>query len=102
MRAQQRGIRPTDIDFVIQHADVELEAGNGCRSLRISKRELAMLIKDGAPLAQVERAASVVVLVGEDGSEVVTVLHDCNPVGRRYRKQHPTWKRFVEQYSRAA
>ncbi len=61
-----------------------------------------MLVKDGAPLAQVERAASVVVLVGEDGSEVVTVLHDCNSVGRRYRKQHPTWKRFVEQYSRAA
>jgi hypothetical protein len=25
-RAQQRGIRPIDIDFVIQHADVELEA----------------------------------------------------------------------------
>jgi hypothetical protein len=62
-----------------------------------------MLVKDGAPLAQVERAASVVVLVGEDGSEVVTVLHDCNSTGRRYRKQHPTRKRkFVEQHSRAA
>jgi hypothetical protein len=100
-RAQQRGIRLDVIDFVIQHADVDLEAGDGCRSLRISKRGLAMLGGDCTSLALSERAANVVVLVAADG-DVVTVMHDCNSQGRRYRRQYPTRKRPITQYSRAA
>jgi hypothetical protein len=101
-RSRQRGIRSTVVDFVLQHADVELEAGNGCRSLRISKRGLATLIRNGASGTDVERATNVIVVVCEENNEVVTVMHDCNSLGRRYRRQFPVWNRPLKQQSRAA
>jgi hypothetical protein len=92
-RAQQRGIRPPVIDFVLQYADVGLEAGNGCHVYRISKRAASELRRIGMPTSQVDRAVGVVVLVCEDSGEVVTVMHDHNPQGRRHRRQWPTWSR---------
>jgi transcription termination factor Rho len=81
------------IDLIIQHADVDLEAGNGCRSLRISKKGRAMLIRNGgASVTDVERAADVIVVLCEESNEIVTVMHDCNSLGsRRFRRQFPTW-----------
>jgi hypothetical protein len=90
-RSQQRGVRSAVVDFIVRHADVELEAGNGCRSLRISKKGRATLIRNGEPVADVERATNVIVVVCEESNEVVTVMHDCNSLGRRYRRQFPTW-----------
>lgn len=90
-RAQQRGIRPGVVDFVLGNADRDLEAGNGCRAYRISRRGVAELIRKGDKVWEVERATDVIVIVREDGGEVVTVMHDQNAEGRRYRRQWPTW-----------
>jgi hypothetical protein len=46
-RAQQRGIRPGVVDFVLGNADRDLEAGNGCRAYRISRTGAAELIRKG-------------------------------------------------------
>jgi hypothetical protein len=88
------------VDFVIQHADVDLEAGNGCRSLRISKKGRVTLIQNGAPITDVERARDVIVVICDECNEVITVMRDCNSSGRRYRRQFPTWR--SKQYPRAA
>ena len=91
-RAQQRGIRPAVVDFVLGNADRDLEAGNGCRAYRISKKRLAELCsKAAAKVSEVERATNVVVILHEDSGEVITVMHDRNKTGRRYRRQWPTW-----------
>jgi len=92
-RAQQRGVRPATIKFILGHADVDLHAGDGCRTYRISNRGAAKLLRKGANVTEVDKASNIVVIVREDSSEVITVLHDFNRSGRRYRRQWSTWKR---------
>jgi hypothetical protein len=66
-RAQQRAIRPEMVDFVLEHADVDLEAGNGCRASRISNRRVTDILRGGADVAVVERARNIVVITcGEE------------------------------------
>jgi molybdopterin-guanine dinucleotide biosynthesis protein len=91
-RAQQRGVRPATIEFKLGHADVDLHAGDGCRTYRISKRGSAKLLRTGANVIEVDKASNIVVIVREDSGEVITVLHDFNQDGRKYRRQWPTWK----------
>lgn len=104
IRAQQRGIRLPVVDFILQHFDVDLEAGDGCRSHRISKRAASELLRNGVAVSEVDRARNVVLIVREDSGEIVTVMHDCTPYGRRYRRQWPTWTRPSKRkrYSQAA
>lgn len=90
-RAQQRGIRPQVIDYVVAEADIDLHAGDGCRSYRISTRKVAVLMEAGAPAAGLDRANRVVVVWSERSGEVVTVMHDHGHSGRRYRRQRQTW-----------
>ncbi len=92
MRSQQRGIRPQVIDYVVAEADIDLHAGDGCHSYRISHQKMALLLKAGAPAAKLDRAKRVVVIWSERSGEVLTVLHDHGRCGRRYRRQRPTWK----------
>ncbi|AWM23754.1 hypothetical protein AOX55_0000474 [Sinorhizobium fredii CCBAU 25509] len=92
MRAQQRGIRRQVIDYVVAEADIDLNAGDGCHSYRISQRKMAVLRKAGIPAAGLDRAKRVVVICSEQSDEVVTVLHDHGRRGQRYRRQRPTWK----------
>ena len=101
-RAQQRAIRPEIVDFILQNADVDLEAGNGCRAHRISNRGIAQLLRRGALMAIVERVRNIVVIMSDETGEVVTALHDCNRRGCRYRKQWPTWSRPGRRYAHAA
>ena len=90
------------VDFVLQHFDVGLEACNGFRAYRISHKAAAELLRIGVAVSEVDRAKNVVVIVHLDSCEIVTVMHDRNSGGRRYRKQWPTWKRRSKRYSRAA
>ena len=101
-RAQQRGIRPAAVEFILRHADLDLHAGAGCRTYRISKRGAAELLRKGANVTQVDKAGNIVVIVREDSCEVITVLHDFNRDGRRYRRQWPTQKRPSKRFSVAA
>ena len=90
-RIQQRGISRKTISFVTSNADIDLHAGEGCHSLRISRQHMALLAKNGAKAALMERSRSVVVLINIDTNEIITVLHDCGTsCGRRYRRQWPT------------
>ena len=98
-RAQQRGIRPGVVDFVLGNADRDLEAGTGRRAYRISKKRLAELCSKAAKVSEVERATNVVVILHEDSGEVITVMHDRNKAGRRYRRQWPTWSGAQKPYS---
>lgn len=102
VRAQQRGIRPATIEFVLQHADIDLEAGNGCYSCRLSHRAAAELLRKGAPISEVDKARSVVLIISKDSGEIVTVMHDRNSDGRRYRRQWPTWTQPSKKYAQAA
>ncbi len=102
IRAQQRAIRPATVELILQHFDVDLEAGNGCRSYRISHWAAAELLREGVAVSAVDKARNVVVIVHNDSGEIVTVMHDCNPDGRRYRRQWPTRKRSLQKYLRAA
>src|SRR5262249_44271192 len=98
-RAQQRGVQPKTVEMVLKHADVDLEAGNGCRAYRISKRALARMVHD---VTELDRATGVVVIVCEATGEIVTVMHDYNGKGRRYRRQWPIWNRTLARHSCAA
>ena len=99
-QAQRRGVRPGVIGFILHYADVDLEAGKGCRTHRISKKAAADLRRKGIAVKEVDRAMNVVVLVAE--GSIVTVMHDLKKHGRKYRRQWPTWKRSSKRYSRAA
>jgi len=64
--AQQRGIRPAVIEFVLQHADIDLEAGDGCRAYRISDKATVELLKNGIAISELDRARNIVLIVCED------------------------------------
>jgi hypothetical protein len=83
LRAQQRGIRDTQIDAVGRYADMEARRGDGCASMWISKRELQRLgprTPEGVPTDQLQ---GLIVLEGEDRT-CVTVFR--NRDARRYRR----------------
>ena len=91
-RVQQRGIATETLEFVMTEADVWLHAYEGCYSIRISKKRLVRLSRDGSPATLIERATNVVIVIApEDFNKIVTVLHDDGAKrSRRYRKQYPS------------
>ena len=90
-RANQRGISQDTLRFVLENADVWLYAGEGCRSIRLSKKLLSQLVRQGSAASRVERAAGIVLIIDPETKTVVTALHDHgSKCGRRYRKQFPT------------
>lgn len=70
-RGQQRGIRRSDRDVVFHYGDREAPVGSGCYSLRISSRQLRLLITQGAIPPQLGHRCARVVLI-TDGSRVIT------------------------------
>ena len=93
-RAQQRGISRETINFVIANADVWLHAGGGTNSVRISKKKIPQLKKNGGRSSQRDRAQNVVLLLDQKSASIITVMHDTGTrQSRRYRKQLPTWNR---------
>lgn len=92
-RAQQRGAAFELIAFVWRHHDVALHAGEGCETLRISRKAISDLANSGVPRALLERARRIALVVRTDTGQIVTVLRDCvGRTGRRYRRQYPTRK----------
>jgi hypothetical protein len=102
-RIQQRGISREAVAFVTLNADIQLHAGEGCQSLRISRQYMAQLSNCGARPTLMERSQSVVVLIHQNENKIVTVLHDWGTrCGRRYRKQWPTKNKRHSRRSRQA
>jgi len=84
VRANQRGIRYSLIDAVLDLADLEIPVGDGCMAYRISKERLAERDVRHKLGGHLDRAGKVAVICGDDGA-VVTVMHDWGCQGRRYR-----------------
>jgi hypothetical protein len=102
-RAQQRGVTHDTLNFVIAHSDIWLHAGEGCRSVRISCKQLGQLSREGVPASLIERATNIVIIIDPDAGSIVTVLHDNgSKSSRRYRTQWPTksrkWCRHHRRY----
>ena len=90
-RAQQRGVRHRTIGFIFNQADIELHAGQGLKTVRISRKKLSQLRAEGFPANLVEEASHVFMVVSPSDRTVVTVSHDTGSCqGGRYRKQYPT------------
>jgi len=100
-RAQQRGVTHETLAFVIGYADTWLHAGEGCRTARISHKQLGKLSKEGISPSLIGRATNVVVVIDPAAEIIVTVLHDFgSKSGRRYRTQWPTKSRKCRQNQR--
>lgn len=77
-RARQRGVTQRDLALLLDHADIDVPVGAGCRALRVHHRTARRLnLGDGLP-----RLAAVV-----NDREIVTVLrHLLGRRGRPYRR----------------
>ena len=94
-RCQQRGISFQAVDFVLSNFDTVLHAGEGCQSVRLSRRAMNEL-RDFCYNRQIlERAGKLIVVMREDNWKVVTVMHD-DRNDRRYRRQGHTKKGSVQ------
>ncbi|MBW7848859.1 MAG: DUF4258 domain-containing protein [Rhodospirillales bacterium] len=95
LRSQQRGITNEVVNLVLDHFDTVLHAGDGCQTVRLSRRGLAELRNTGTDRQVIERAARIVVVMREDNWRIVTVMHDTG-AERHYRRQGETRKRNVQ------
>ena len=86
-RANQRGIYHEMMDAVLSHADHEIPVGDGCYALQLSRRQL----RDPKLKARIgscfDRLAGLVLVCCSGTGEIVTVMRDCGPAARRYRRQ---------------
>ena len=89
-RGQQRGVRKSTIDFILDHADRSLHVGKGLTAISISRKNQRRLFRKGIDSRVIERADSVAVLLAPDNNDVVTVMRLHGRTARYYHKQHPT------------
>ena len=78
-RARQRGVTQRDLALLLDHADIDVPVGAGCRALRVHHRTARRLnLGDRLPHTAV---------VENDHGEIVTVLrHLPGRRGRPYRR----------------
>jgi hypothetical protein len=75
MRAQQRGIRGSEINLVFEFADIEIPVGSSCLRLSISKRELTNLINEVILTpAEAEKCQQLFIIT--DGHSVITTYRN--------------------------
>jgi hypothetical protein len=73
-RLRQRGVRAETLEILIDYADVEIPAKQGCRFLRLSNKAAGALMSGGQHAAQdVDKAKHLLVLVNDAG-QVVTLI----------------------------
>src|SRR5437764_3160661 len=80
-RAQARGVSMGILEAIYANADRSSFVGSGCRSLMVSRRQLARLA-DSIPAADRERMDGVVLVVDPKSNAIITVLHAHSPKGR--------------------
>ena len=74
IRAQQRGVKRSVLNFILLEADMDLPAGRGCRSLFVSRKRLRALINENKVQPKfADRVAGVVLI--EHENELVTLFH---------------------------
>ena len=73
---------------VLEHADIEKPAGDGCVLLRISRRTLEDRSVRTSLGARADQLQTLALICSDDG-EIVSVLHAyATASGRRYRRVH--------------
>jgi hypothetical protein len=82
VRAQQRGIKKSVMNFILKEADVDLPAGRGCRSLLVSQKKLKILISENKVQPKFADRVNGVVLI-EHENELITLFH------KTKRKRYP-------------
>ena len=87
---QRRGVSRDAIRIVLDWHDTDLEAGGGCRTIRLSRRCLAELRSEGIAPQALERLPRLRLVLRENDGALVTSFSDAGRRGRRYRRQHPT------------
>ena len=88
IRANQRGIRNTDMEIIYSFSDREKALGNGKISLSISKKRLQKMVTEGEMCPQqADRVRGKVIIWGEGNdnapAQVVTAFR---PFGKTSRK----------------
>jgi len=74
IRAQQRGIRLSTINIIMELADRKVRLPGNVFALSVSQFRGDELVRLGLPAAEIERASNVVAVINCDG-KVVTVEH---------------------------
>jgi len=74
MRAQQRGVKKSVMNFILKEADIDLPAGRGCRSLLVSQKKLKTLISENKVQPKFADRVNGVVLI-EQKNELITLFH---------------------------
>jgi|SaaInl4_150m_RNA_FD_contig_21_2015581_length_522_multi_4_in_0_out_0_1 hypothetical protein len=92
-RIQQRGIKRNAIDLVLHDGDLELHAGNGLMSVKLSRKRAARLSGEGVPAALLENAQNVVLLIDFSSRSIVTAMHYARKGCKHHSRQYPTWSR---------
>jgi hypothetical protein len=86
IRAQQRGIRLRAIQLVVDHGDGMSHVGKGGVAYWLSHRKARKLSNNGLQTLVVEEAQGIIVLA--QGNHIVTVTHQTDMRGKRYRREH--------------
>ena len=81
-RVQQRGVKKSVMEFILNEADIDLPAGRGCRSIFVSHRKLNRLINENKLKPKFAARVDGVVLI-EHGNELVTLFHKTQRKRRR-------------------
>ena|SRR5260370_20001357 len=82
VRAQQRGITPSQIDAIMRYADMECPRRGGCVSIWISRREFRRLGSSTPEGVSTDRLQGITVVQG--GDACVTVFR--NRKSKTYRR----------------
>lgn len=79
-RARQRGVTQRDLALLLDHADIDVPVGAGCRALRVH-HQTARRLNLG------DRLPRIAAVVNDQADEIVTVLrHLPGRRGRPYRR----------------
>jgi hypothetical protein len=89
IRAQQRGITPTQIDAVVRYADMERPRGRGCISIWISRKELRRLAPSTPEGVSIDRLQGVTVVQAGDETGITAFR---NRKAKAYRRRSGGWQ----------
>lgn len=77
-RAQQRGIRLDTINLILQYGELRRKPGGAAEYIIPGRKRDEIIREKKQEIHAIERAAGIVVLVGNDDPEmVITEYHKC-------------------------
>jgi hypothetical protein len=90
-RLQQRGARPKELAIVMAYGDIEVQAREGCRFVRLSHRAVAWILEHKRVAVQDVDHAKRLMVLADSSNRVVTVFK--TDPERRVRRLKREWGR---------